>query len=140
VAEEERTHIKRDIDELIARGFVQTSRKYRLVAGLPAGKTGVEALREANPERLERLLKWLEEKASSEYRTYCAEKEGNQLTLTWGEFNEFLVKTGRSPAPLEMIKERAIERGTYDPKWDVARTGRFLSSQENHCTEPKAEK
>jgi hypothetical protein len=129
----------RNIDELIAQGYEQTSRKYRIVARLPPGKTGLEALAEVDPGLAANILRNANEQAAQQFRRVHAQGE-DQLTLTWGEFNEFLVKTGKGPMPLEKIKELAIANGTYDPAWDLARTGRFPASQENHAAEPKAEK
>ncbi len=118
MVEETRVRIKRNIPALVAQGYKQVSRKYRMVAGLPEGKTGLEALKEADPEKYADLMTRVEEMAADRYRTYCADKNGHRLTLTWEEFNEFLTLTGRKPLPLELIKEQAIANGTYDPRWD----------------------
>ena len=105
----------RDIDKLIEDGYEQVSRKYRTVARLPPGKTGLEALREVDPRLADQFLKNANEMAKHQYlRCYDSDK----IELTYEEFSEFLIKTGRSPLPLDLIKERAIAKGTYVERKD----------------------
>ena len=85
------------VDDLLARGARQTSRKYRGVACLPRGMTGIEALKERSPEQYTRLLKDMESRAADMYRTYVAQSFGDHYELSVEQFNEFLAKTGRKP-------------------------------------------
>ena len=43
------------IDQLIARGATQISRKYQMVGVLPEGKTGLQCLRETDPQAAKEL-------------------------------------------------------------------------------------
>lgn len=82
------------VDELIAEGYEQISRKYRTLARLPYGKTGLEALAEVDPDLAVQYLRNAEEMAKSQYlRVYSRDK----VELTTEAFNEFLQKTGRRP-------------------------------------------
>jgi hypothetical protein len=117
---EERIQIKRSIDDIVAQGYEQVSRKYRIVARLPEGKTGLEALAEVDPELAKHMLDEVNLEAGRHYMRVHARH--TQLSLTWEEFNEFLIKTGKKPAPLEKIKALAIAKGTYDPAWDTKST------------------
>lgn len=88
------------VDDLLASGVEQLSRKYRLVARLPPGMTGLEALRERAPDRYHALTKRMAETterlAADEYRRWVAKDHGDEFELTVEEFSEFLAKTGRS--------------------------------------------
>lgn len=53
--------------DLIAQGYEQVSRKYRRLARLPLGMTGLEALRQADPELASHLERNLEETAKFMY-------------------------------------------------------------------------
>lgn len=86
-----------NIDELLAQGGQQMSRKYRHVARLPPNMTALEALRTRAPEHYASVMRRAEEWAAHEYRLYVAGKFGDSFTLSVEEFNEFLVKTGRKP-------------------------------------------
>lgn len=85
------------VDELLAQGGQQMSRKYRHVARLPPNMTALEALRTRAPEHYASVMRRAEEWAAHEYRLYVAGKFGDSFTLSVEEFNEFLVKTGRKP-------------------------------------------
>lgn len=83
------------IDELLQQGAQQVSRKYRIVARLPVGMTGLDALRERSPERYADVMRRAEQWAADEYRRDVACRHGDYFELTVEEFNEFLEKTGR---------------------------------------------
>lgn len=102
--EEEAKYIQRTIlaepppvDALLAQGVRQLSRKYRTVARLPPGMTGLEALKERAPEKYKEVMKWAEERAADVYCRYEAQKHGDQFDLSVEQFNEYLAKTGRKP-------------------------------------------
>lgn len=65
------------IDELLQQGVKQLSRKYRLVARLPVGMTGLDALRERSPERYADVMRRAEQWAADEYRQYVACAHGD---------------------------------------------------------------
>lgn len=80
--------------DLLKQGYVQISRRYRIVARLPRGKTGLEALEEADPALVEDWLASLEERATEQYLRVYAPNELKE-TLTEEEFNAFLRLRGR---------------------------------------------
>jgi hypothetical protein len=82
------------VDALIVAGFEQVSRKYRTLARLPAGKTGLEALAEVDAALAARFLQNANEHAAEQYRR-CFARHENKVELTIDEFNEYLEKTGR---------------------------------------------
>ncbi len=84
------------VDEFIQGGYQQVSRRYRLIARLPSGKTGLEALAEVNPELAKHFLAQANEQAARQYLARHADGE-NKVELTDDEFREYLGKTGRAP-------------------------------------------
>lgn len=84
------------IDEIIEAGFEQVSRKYRTLARLPPGKTGLEALAEVDPGLARNFLDQANEAAARHYRAMYAKRE-NKIVLSIEEFKEYLLKTGRAP-------------------------------------------
>ena len=84
-----------NVDELLQQGVKQISRKYRTVARLPVGMTGLDALRERSPERYAQIMRRAESWAAEEYRIGVAKDYGDEFELTVEEFSEFLKKTGR---------------------------------------------
>lgn len=87
------------VDELLQQDAKQVSRKYRLVARLPVGMTGIEALCERAPDRYARVMARAEQWAADDYRREVAHKHGDLFELTREEFAEFLVKTGKRDVP-----------------------------------------
>lgn len=77
--------------ELIAKGAEQTSAKYRAVAWLPAGETGLEALQRLCPGAARRILESAERQARDEYRRMGANLEGNREELDLRTFRYFRV-------------------------------------------------
>jgi hypothetical protein len=72
--------------ELLAKGYQQISRKYRHVARLPEGKTGLQALMEVDPLLAKRMLDSAESYAKEHYlRVHAKDK----LTLSEEEFEAF---------------------------------------------------
>lgn len=85
VPEEEAERLAADY---LARGFEQISAKYRTIAGLPVGETGLSALRRTDPTRASRL----EQRAAArlEYmRGPVASTEGNRVELDLRTFKAF---------------------------------------------------
>lgn len=86
------------VEELKQRGAVQLSRRYRLVAVLPEGKTGLQCLREARPHTAAMLEERLERWAKDMYLNSAhAVESGCQIELTYEEFNEWLHLHKRAP-------------------------------------------
>lgn len=75
-------------------GYRQLSRKHRIVARLPPGKTGLEALREADSEAYERVMRLAEESAAEDYRRFHARGE-DRRELSIEEFAAFRKAGGR---------------------------------------------
>jgi hypothetical protein len=85
-----------NVKELISHGYQQTSSKYRTVARLPPGKTGLEALRDVSPHDYHLIIARIEQQCASTYRRLYAEKEGNQLELSPEEFAAFKAAGGET--------------------------------------------
>lgn len=84
----------RNIDQLIAQGYIQVSRRYRIVARLPEGKTGLEALREVDPRLVQEMLDRVERDATDMYlRVHATPAE--KLNLSETEFEAFLERKNR---------------------------------------------
>ena len=94
------------VDELIRNGFEQVSRKYRTLARLPPGKTGLEALAEVYPDLAAHFLRNANRIAAEQYLR-CYAKGEDKIELTRDEFNEYLEKTGRYRMPTANNKENA---------------------------------
>lgn len=94
-----RQQVNPSVDDLLAQGAEQMSRKYRLVARLPEGMTALEALKDRDMPLYERVMADAERRARELYRLHVAKRYGDYFELSVAEFNEFLVKTGRSPGP-----------------------------------------
>lgn len=75
--------------ELQARDARQTSAKYRHVAWLPPGLSGLEALERVAPNVAHDIRRRLEEQCAETYRRIYAEREGNQRTLDLRTFQTF---------------------------------------------------
>lgn len=77
--------------KIYAEGYEVTSRRYRHLARLPEGKTGIEALMEHDPRLATHCKKHgLEDMAADQYRRCFADKDGLNLTLDLRTFKEFL--------------------------------------------------
>ncbi len=81
---------------LVRDGYKSTSNKYRNVARLPEGKTGLEALRDCAPEEYARIMEQAERQAADRYRRFNAAEHGDQETLTVDEFKAFRSAGGES--------------------------------------------
>jgi hypothetical protein len=93
--------------ELRAGGYQQLSRKYRLVARVPAGMTAMDALRKYDPAAAARYLQMAEQWAAEHYRRYLASKNGHEEKLTPGEFAAFREAGGQmSHIALDAESER----------------------------------
>jgi hypothetical protein len=85
----QREQIHKKVADLIAAGYKQTSRRYRMLARIPPGKTGLEALAEFDSHLAEHFLENANRAAASQYMS-CYAKGDDKLELTEEEFNEFL--------------------------------------------------
>lgn len=81
------------VEKLIRRGYKQTSSKYRTVACLPEGMTGLQALESYNPDAYKALMERTEQQAADTFRRVNATGL-LQLELTEEEFTEFKKKGG----------------------------------------------
>ncbi len=83
----------RKIAGMLEDGWVQLSRKFRMVGNLPQGKTGIEMIREVDPARAaQEQLKFDRQMKDTYLRTYATRQQGSPCIqeLTESEFNEFL--------------------------------------------------
>ena len=78
--------------DCVSQGYVQVSRKYRIVARLPTGRTGMQAL-EAVDSSLAKQIRDNAERSAKEMflRMYALDK----LILSREEFAEFLQLVGK---------------------------------------------
>jgi hypothetical protein len=83
------------VEQLIAEGFEQVSRRYRRLARLPYGKTGLEALAEVDPELAAHMLDSVNRRAAEQYMRVYA-KDDEKIELNAEEFDEYLRLTRRS--------------------------------------------
>lgn len=69
-------------EQLVRDGWQSTSNKYRVIARLPEGKTGLEAVREVDPIAYKRIMEHAERQAEAYYRRMLANTSaGTQQTL-----------------------------------------------------------
>lgn len=73
-----------------------TSNRYRTIARLPEGKSGVEALKDAAPDQYRNIMREVERRAADTYRRMYAEREGNSLMITQEEWAAFKAAGGES--------------------------------------------
>lgn len=83
--------VNNNVKELFERGAIQLSRKYRTVAVMPEGKTGMECLQEHYPEEAKHLLERIEENAKDQFLRLHS---STHVELTREEFNEWLQLRG----------------------------------------------
>jgi len=81
--------LRYDPKALIEDGYQQTSGKYRRVARLPIGESGIQALRRADPDTYQAIMMRAERDCADTYRRVYANREGNQLVLTHEELRAF---------------------------------------------------
>jgi hypothetical protein len=81
--------------ELVAAGYQSISNKYRLVARLPEGKTGLEALAMVNPDLAAHFLENANLSAARQFMRVYA-KEPERLELNAEEFKAFKANGGQS--------------------------------------------
>lgn len=72
------------------------SNRYRLIARLPEGKTGLEALKERAPESFEHIMQHAEQLAADEYRRTYARQHGDEVELSSEDYSAFRKAGGRS--------------------------------------------
>lgn len=88
--------VEEEMRRLVDEGYRQVSRKFRHVARLPDGMTGLEALRSVDPDLHDRMMQRMEEEAADHFRRVHASEQGLWLTLTTEEFDAFRrAATGR---------------------------------------------
>jgi hypothetical protein len=87
--------------ELIEAGYIQKSRKHRIVVRGPVGKTALEAVFEAAPGVVDQLfedaLRDIEDKCKWLYIQNYATEPPDRLELSKEDFDDFLRAKGRSP-------------------------------------------
>lgn len=88
--------MSRDMTKMVEDGYQQISRKYRLVARLPKGETGLEALKRVDLRSYLRIMNQAEHSAADTYRRMHAREEGNEIELDEKEFEAFR-KAGGTP-------------------------------------------
>lgn len=73
------------------------SHKYRIVARLPEGMSGVEALLEHAPDQYQRILERIEQQAASTFRRLYSDRvEGCSVELSPDEWAAFRAAGGAS--------------------------------------------
>ncbi len=87
---------ERHAKALVAAGYRQISSKYRIVARLPEGKSGYEALRDADPDFAARLLANFQRDCEDQFLRVCASDKHKQ-TLDELTFTAFRAAGGRTP-------------------------------------------
>lgn len=80
------------VKTLIDSGFQQISRKYRMLARVPEGMTGVEAMRRASPAFVANLEANMERMCADQYMR-CYARADEKIELSIEEFTEFLKQT-----------------------------------------------
>lgn len=83
-------------EELIADGYMSVSNKYRHVAKLPLGETGVQALSRVCPDAAKDIADRIEQQSANTYRRCYTERDGNMLELSIEEYSDFRKSGGRS--------------------------------------------
>lgn len=82
----EPTDARKTAQSLIDQGYKSTSNKYRFVARLPEGMTGLEALKQVAPDYYEHMMRRIECEAVAQYlRAYSKD----YIVLTPEEFMAF---------------------------------------------------
>jgi len=74
--------------QLVRDGWKSTSNRYRNIARLPEGKTGLEALRDCAPEAYRHIMENAERQAADTYRRIFARGDTKQ-TLDQDMFQAF---------------------------------------------------
>ncbi len=87
--------------ELIEAGYIQLSRKHRIVARGPVSKTPLEAVYERDPALVTFMftdaLRNIEAHCAAMYLTRFAKEPPERLQLSKEEFDDFLRAKGRTP-------------------------------------------
>lgn len=96
---------------------VQVSRRYRMIATLPEGETGLKALKRCSPTHYKRVMASAERSARQDYATYCASKDGQMHELDMRTFAEFKKLENGETFQLKESDLRATEDpyGLSDP-------------------------
>lgn len=79
--------------------WFQVSRAHRIVARLPKGKTGKEALFDAVKESMQDARRWVDlfsEGSAGDHYLRCYTPQVDQMRLTRAAFEEFLRNGGRT--------------------------------------------
>jgi len=83
--------------KLVRDGWKSTSNKHRVIARLPEGKTGLEALREVAPDDHKRIMENAERQAADTYRRlYANWGAGTSQILDSGTWSAFKRAGGQS--------------------------------------------
>lgn len=82
--------IREKIERMRKEGFIQLSRKYRLVGNLPEGKTGIEMIREVDPYMAKHFQEHFDEQMKEHFLRVYALNTEHQVELSEAEFAEWL--------------------------------------------------
>lgn len=105
--------------ELVAQGYRQLSRAYRMVGRLPEGKTGLEALAEHDPRLAADFKARAEDWATEHYLRTYARGEPEILELSDEEFKDFYQAKNGTPTKLDPRKVR--EQSQHPSHGEVGR-------------------
>jgi len=111
---------------LVDEGYKQVSRKYRTVARLPPGMTGLEAMRTVDPAFVEDMMRRLNDAAAEQYlRVYAKDTvevpikdwpEWLRLTGRWTQQGEVIMSHTRA---IDVIKSRLNSEPHVLPRADL---------------------
>ena len=79
--------VHRDVRELIRNGYTQTSRRFRRLAKLPDGMSGIEAMQTVDPTWIKERMSRLEADAAE---LFCRVHSAEKIELTDVEFAIYL--------------------------------------------------
>lgn len=96
--------------ELVAQGYYQVSRRYRLVARLPPGYTGRKALREKNP-------KLASEMSEAHCRDHFLRVYAEHLELDAETFVAFRVLRNAAPSTMDDVLDLQRELHKHLLRW-----------------------
>lgn len=86
---------KAKANDLLNQGFVQISARHRLVAALPPGKTGMQALKDMHTPGADAVLAGLENAAKEHFLRVYGQQAECVVALTVEEFKEFRLQRNK---------------------------------------------
>lgn len=90
ICQVEKKRMEEKIRQMIAEGYIQLSRKYRLLGNLPEGKTGIEAMREVDPRMAQHFQDTFDRQMKEQFLRVYGKVGEHVVELTQEEFSEFL--------------------------------------------------